>query len=167
MKKLLPSAFLLFLIAITSGSCIDCCKMISCGPFTQYSISVSDIEKEEVTLLIRKKYQKNQQFSRATLIDSVAFRPDQLSMVDPGHDRQELSISLTSGEPFLQSHYDYVVEIPAAGARWQIDQMTDKQEEMEYCKPSMQRNNCANSSLISFRVNGQLYNLPLVGRLQP
>jgi len=167
MKKLLPSAFLLFFIATAGGSCIDCCKMISCGPYTQYSIFVTDIQKEEVTLLIRKKYQKDQQFSRAALIDSVAFNPDKLSLVDPGHDRQELSISLTSGEPFLQSRYNYVVEIPAAGARWQIDQMTDKQEEMKYCKPSMQKNNCANTSLTSFRVNGQLYNLPSVGTLQP
>jgi hypothetical protein len=164
MKKNL-AALLLTLYVLSAASCEDC-RTVACDPYRQWELTLHDFVPESIDLVIVKAYEKGQPFSIATRKDSLALKKgDNMILEEDGKDRQTVIVRRKDNKHLFDSRYDYVVEIPATGSRWEIDQLTDIQQEMEYNRPSLQRKTCNNAQLRSSRVNGQLIERPVIPAL--
>lgn len=164
MKKNL-AAVLLTLCVLSAVSCEDC-RIIDCDPYRQWELTLYDFTPENAALVIIKAYEKGKPFSIATRKDSLALKNGENMMLEvDGKDRLQVTVRRKDHQHLFDSRYDYVVEIPATGSHWEIDQLTDIQQEMEYKKLSLQRKTCYNTQLRSSRINGQLFQQPAIPAL--
>lgn len=151
---------------VTTGSCIEKCKTIACDSYAQTDIVFLDFTQQELEKVVIKSYLKGQQFARASRLDSIVLTRDNNLVLEPDYsNNQALHIRRRDLRYIFDSRYDYVIETPSTGNRWEIDQITDLQSEMEYCSPSLQRKDCMNSQLRSSRINGEVKERPVIPEL--
>lgn len=153
LKKFLPTLLLIFIAATISS----CCKTKPCRPFEQLYLDFSGFDLGELNVVILKTYEKEKEFARSARVDSLAVKQGVNMQVDVRYDGANNSFTISSRDNklVLSSRYDYVVEVPSASRRWQIDQLEDVQEEKKFCRPSgFAKNYCNNTQFRTYRING-------------
>jgi hypothetical protein len=131
------------------------CEIITCRPFTTYSINLVGFNIAELNTIEVRSFKKGSNFTEP--VNEWIITPDNAEyslrinttdtyIVDPRKSNFEVSAA-----------YDYEVFVPSTESRWSLTEITDIPLQQEYCRFSLAKNYCYNREVTSYNLNGTTF----------
>jgi hypothetical protein len=151
------SGFFMVLICTAFSSCIkQKCEVIQCGPHRQFSMGTKGFSENEIQTVHLRKFVKGSNFTQL-ISTSVIKNNENTVSIRASEASAGFFIIANSGNSFsIESSFDYEFYVPATNTVRKLSEITDIQEQMNYCRPSLQRPYCNNSQIKSCRLDGVL-----------